>query len=78
MMRGFFINTVVGEYSIFADVLRAQDNPNMFFFYEVYKAPSDVDFHKTQEHYKAWVDFKESGGTVSAETKKADGEFIGE
>ena len=60
------------------DVLRAQDNPNKFFFYEVYKSPSDVDFHKTQDHYKAWADFKESGGTVSSVTNKADGEFIGE
>lgn len=63
---------------IFPDVLRTQDNPNKFIFYEVYKSTTDVDFHKTQDHYKAWADFKESGGTLSSVTKKADGEFIGE
>eukprot|EP00429_Kryptoperidinium_foliaceum_P052870 CAMPEP_0176092172 /NCGR_PEP_ID=MMETSP0120_2-20121206/46172_1 /TAXON_ID=160619 /ORGANISM="Kryptoperidinium foliaceum, Strain CCMP 1326" /LENGTH=142 /DNA_ID=CAMNT_0017426077 /DNA_START=52 /DNA_END=480 /DNA_ORIENTATION=+ len=59
------------------DVLRAQDNPNKFFFYELYESPAAVDFHKTQDHYKAWADFKESGGTVTSVTKKADGEFVG-
>jgi quinol monooxygenase YgiN len=33
------------------DVLRAQDNPNKFWFYEVYENTADVDFHKTQAHY---------------------------
>lgn len=60
-----------------ADVLRAQDNPNKFFFYEMYKSSADVDFHKTQAHYKAWADFKETG-VLSSVSKKADGEFIGE
>lgn len=60
-----------------SDVLRSQDAPNKFFFYEVYDNPAAVDFHKTQDHYKAWADFKESGGTVSSVTKKADGEFVG-
>jgi hypothetical protein len=59
------------------DVLRAQDNPNKFWFYEVYENPTAVDFHKTQAHYKAWADFKESGGTVSSVSHKADGESIG-
>lgn len=59
------------------DVLRTQDNPNKFWFYEVYGNTSDVDFHKTQAHYKGWVDFKESGGVVSSVSNKADGEFIG-
>jgi quinol monooxygenase YgiN len=59
------------------DVLRTQDAPNKFIFYEVYENPAAVDFHKTQAHYKAWADFKESGGTLSSVTKKADGEFVG-
>jgi quinol monooxygenase YgiN len=59
------------------DVLRAQDNPNKFYFYEVYESPAAVDYHKTQDHYKAWADFKESGGTVSSVTKKADATFYG-
>ena len=58
-----------------ADVLRAQDNPNKFFFYEVYENVAAVDFHKTQDHYKAWNDFKEDG-VVSSVSKKADGEFM--
>ena len=61
----------------FADVLRAQDNPNKFWFYEVYENTAAVDFHKTQDHYKAWATFKESGGTVSSVSHKADGEDIG-
>ena len=59
------------------DVLRAQDKENKFWFYEVYENPAAVDFHKTQAHYQAWADFKESGGTVSSVSHKADGEFIG-
>lgn len=59
------------------DVLRAQENPNKFWFYEVYENTSAVDFHKTQAHYQAWADFKESGGVVRSVSNKADGEFIG-
>jgi autoinducer 2-degrading protein len=59
------------------DVLRDQGNANKFWFYEVYENPAAVDFHKTQAHYKAWADFKESGGTVTSVSNKADGEFIG-
>ena len=59
------------------DVLRDQGNANKFWFYEVYKDTAAVDFHKTQAHYQAWADFKESGGTVSSVSNKADGEFIG-
>jgi hypothetical protein len=59
------------------DVLRDQGNPNKFWFYEVYENKDAVDFHKTQAHYQGWADFKESGGTVSSVSHKADGEFIG-
>ena len=59
------------------DVLRDQSNENKFWFYEVYENTAAVDFHKTQAHYQAWADFKESGGTVSSVSHKADGEFIG-
>mmetsp|Transcript_1452 Transcript_1452/g.2264 ORF Transcript_1452/g.2264 Transcript_1452/m.2264 type:complete len:144 (-) Transcript_1452:105-536(-) len=59
------------------DVLRDQGNPNKFWFYEVYENKAAVDFHKTQAHYQGWADFKESGGTVSSVSHKADGEFIG-
>ena len=58
------------------DVLRSQDQPNRFFFYELYKNVGAIDHHKKQAHYQSWVDFKESGGTISSVTKKADGEFL--
>merc|ERR1712048_1245075 len=44
------------------DVVRSQENPNRFFFYEVYKSVDAVAFHKEQSHYKLWADFKASGG----------------
>lgn len=59
------------------DVLRDQSQANKFWFYEVYESPDAVDFHKTQAHYQSWADFKESGGTISSVSHKADGEFIG-
>lgn len=59
------------------DVLKDQSASNKFWFYEVYENTDAVDFHKTQAHYQSWADFKESGGTVSSVSHKADGEFIG-
>jgi hypothetical protein len=60
----------------FVDVLRSQDNPDAFIFYELYENMEAVDFHKKQPHYQAWADFKESGGTVSSVSHKNDGEFV--
>jgi hypothetical protein len=59
------------------DVLQDQSQKNKFWFYEVYENAAAVDFHKTQAHYQGWADFKESGGTVSSVSHKADGMFIG-
>mmetsp|Transcript_16384 Transcript_16384/g.20427 ORF Transcript_16384/g.20427 Transcript_16384/m.20427 type:complete len:150 (+) Transcript_16384:74-523(+) len=58
------------------DVLRSQDQPNKFFFYEVYEDADAIAFHKTQPHYALWNDFKESGGTVSSVSYKTDGLFL--
>lgn len=58
------------------DVLRSQDAPNQFFFYELYKNVKAIDHHKKQPHYNLWADFKESGGTISSTTYKNDGEFL--
>ena len=58
------------------DVLRSQDNPTQFFFYELYKDASAIDYHKQQPHYSLWANFKESGGTVSSTSYKTDGEFL--
>lgn len=58
------------------DVLRSQEAPNQFIFYELYQSPDAIEYHKQQKHYQAWADFKESGGTLSAVTYKMDGEFV--
>jgi len=69
-------NQPTNQLSNFADVLRDQSNPDKYFFYEVYESAAAVDFHKTQPHYAAWADFKESGGAISSVSHKADGEFM--
>ena len=60
----------------FPDVLRSQEDPNKFVFYELYKDMSAVDSHKKTAHYGAWDAFKSSGGTVSSVSLKNDGEFV--
>eukprot|EP00558_Chaetoceros_sp_UNC1202_P006539 CAMPEP_0197247408 /NCGR_PEP_ID=MMETSP1429-20130617/29175_1 /TAXON_ID=49237 /ORGANISM="Chaetoceros sp., Strain UNC1202" /LENGTH=150 /DNA_ID=CAMNT_0042708313 /DNA_START=21 /DNA_END=473 /DNA_ORIENTATION=+ len=58
------------------DVLESQDEPNRFFFYEVYTDTDAVAFHKEQPHFALWTDFKASGGVVSATSFKCDGLFM--
>eukprot|EP00956_Cyclotella_meneghiniana_P004930 scaffold6090_cov79-Cyclotella_meneghiniana.AAC.3 len=58
------------------DVLQSEDAPNKFFFYEVYQDADAIAYHKTQPHYLAWGEFKESGGTLSSVSKKASGKFM--
>ena len=58
------------------DVLRSQDTPNKFFFYEVYTDKAAIDFHKTTSHFALWTKFKESGGVISSTSHKADGLFM--
>lgn len=60
------------------DVQQSQDNPNRFFFYEVYKNKEAVLFHKEQPHFALWTKFKESGGVVSSVSHKVDGIFMTE
>ena len=57
------------------DVLCDQSNPNRFFFYEVYKDAEAVAVHKEMPHFKAWSDFKASGGVISSVSTKADMPF---
>ncbi|MBD3266208.1 antibiotic biosynthesis monooxygenase [bacterium] len=38
------------------DVLQAEDDPNRFFLYEVYKTPEDFKKHQETEHYLTWRD----------------------
>jgi len=58
------------------DVLRSQDNPAEFFFYELYENEAAVDHHKKQTHYNLWANFKESGGVVKSTSFKTDAEFL--
>ena len=61
------------------DVIRSQEQTNVFFFYEIYaNQHSAMDHHKSQSHYQAWADFKTSGGTISSTTYKMDGLFLTE
>jgi quinol monooxygenase YgiN len=52
------------------DVLRDQTDSNKFTFFEVYETPSAIDFHKGTSHFKAWSDFKATGGVKSQSVDK--------
>lgn len=58
------------------DVLQAEDSPNKFYFYEIYENSDAIAHHKEQPHYLAWGAFKDSGGTISSVSKKANGTFL--
>jgi (4S)-4-hydroxy-5-phosphonooxypentane-2,3-dione isomerase len=58
------------------DVLRSQDIPNQFFFYELYENSAAMDYHKQTSHFQSWSTFKASGGTIESITYKTDPEFI--
>ena len=38
------------------DVLRSEDDPNQFFFYEVYRSKADFQAHQQTPHYFKWRD----------------------
>ena len=38
------------------DVLQSEDNPALFFLYEIYKGDEDIAHHRTTEHYQKWRD----------------------
>mmetsp|Transcript_18554 Transcript_18554/g.44002 ORF Transcript_18554/g.44002 Transcript_18554/m.44002 type:complete len:146 (+) Transcript_18554:53-490(+) len=58
------------------DVLRSQDDPNKFFFYEIYDDADAVAHHKAQPHFDLWTKFKDSEGIATSVSKKAFGEFM--
>jgi quinol monooxygenase YgiN len=61
------------------DIIQSQEHTNQFFFYEIYQNNhSAIEYHKSQSHYQAWANFKESGGTISSVTYKANGLFLTE
>ena len=43
------------------DVLRDNDDPLKFFFYEVYKDKEAMSAHREARHYAKWSQFKEIG-----------------
>ncbi len=84
-VRGSLHNRTVETQTIFSrhshpsmntDVIQDQENPNKFFFYEMYKDVEAVKFHKEQPHFALWTEFKASGGVVSSVSHKCDGLFI--
>ena len=54
------------------DLLQDQSDENTFFFYEAYKDMDAIAVHKETAHYKAWSDFKASGGVVSQTASKTN------
>ena len=58
------------------DVVRSQDQVNKFFFYELYEREASFDFHCAQSYALAWKEFMDSGGTISLEVHRTNGEFL--
>jgi autoinducer 2-degrading protein len=54
------------------DVLRDQSVPTKFTFFEVYESLEAIEFHRSRDHFKAWSDFKETGGVKSQSVVKCD------
>ena len=54
------------------DLLQDQADENSYVFYEAYKDVDAIAAHKATPHYKAWSDFKDSGGVVSQEATKTN------
>ena len=57
------------------DVLRADDDPLRFYFYESYDDQEALDYHKTTEHFAAWTAFKATGGVESIAVKRTTSLF---
>ncbi len=52
------------------DLLRDNDKPNTFVFYEAYTSSEALAHHKTLPHYLGWADFKAKGGVISQTAAK--------
>ena len=53
------------------DLLQDEEDANKFYLYSVYKSSAGLDQHRTTPHYKAWSDFRASGGVVNQQATKA-------
>ena len=38
------------------DFVQSADDPTRFMLYEVFRSASDIDFHRTTQHYLTWRD----------------------
>ena len=48
-------NTLKEPGAIRFDVFQTQDDPTRFTFVEIYRDPSDIDHHKSTDHYARWA-----------------------
>src|SRR5258708_3224230 len=48
------------------DLLQSEENPTVFFIYEVYRAPEDFPIHQQTPHYLLW---KETVADMMAEPR---------
>ena len=53
------------------DVLQSDDDPTLFYLYEVYKSDDDIAHHRTTEHYQKWRDTVEDMMARPREAVKA-------
>merc|ERR1719162_2796856 len=58
------------------DVVKSRDDPNKFFFYELWKNFAAFSAHKKEPHFLLWNEFKDSGGTSSCKVTGGNGLFI--
>ena len=52
---------------------KSNNAQQQFQFFEVYKDEASIAFHREQAHFKAWGDFKVSGGVVADSQKVQKG-----
>lgn len=38
------------------DVLQSEEDPSLFFLYEIYRGDEDIEYHRTTGHYQQWRD----------------------
>ena len=53
------------------DLFQDDEDAHTYHLYSVYKSPKGLDAHRTTPHYKAWADFRSSGGIESQAATKA-------
>ena len=58
------------------DVIRDNENPLKFLFYEAYQDAEALERHRNYDHFAAWSAFKASGGVASQSVVKGQGIFF--